>query len=290
MFRAQVSLGLVLAAAAAGVGCAADFSGESALAYAQHAVDYGPRPSGSAQNRQLQRYILSQLEDCGCEVTEDQFTAATPRGEIGMNNIIAKFPGSSGKAIAITGHYDTKLYPGRRFLGANDGASSTGLLLELADALQGQPRIDDVYLVWFDGEEAVRPEWAGTDNLYGSRHLAGLWLRDGTLGRLKALINVDMIGDRQLNIPRETNSNATVREVIWSAAADLGYSATFLPERIAIEDDHLPFLDLGAPAVDIIDFDYPYWHEDSDTMDKLSARSLEIVGRVMLESIRRLER
>src|SRR6185295_13140739 len=137
---------------------------------------------------------LANLKACGCQVAEDPFTAKTPKGDIAMKNIIAKFPGKSGKAIVITGHFDTKLFPGRKFVGANDGGSSTGLLLELARVLAHQPRNDDVYLVWFDGEEAVRTEWAGQDNLYGSRHLAELWSKNGTAAKIKGLINVDMIG------------------------------------------------------------------------------------------------
>jgi len=288
MFRAKTLLSLVcLTAPVWGV----DFSGTRALEYTRHAVDFGPRPSGSEANKKLQAYILSQIKLDGCEVIEDAFTAQTPQGEKAMKNIIAKFPGKSGRAIVISGHFDTKLFPGRKFVGANDGGSSTGLLLELAHDLARQPRIDDVYLVWLDGEEAVREQWEGTDNLYGSRHLAEKWRQDRTLTRIKALINVDMIGDKNLGIKQEPNSTATVRRLVWKAAADLGYSTFFMSESFPgpIDDDHMPFLKLGVPAIDVIDFDYPPWHEDTDTMDKLSAQSLEIVGTVMLESIHRLE-
>jgi glutaminyl-peptide cyclotransferase len=194
MFRAQALL--VFSAALAS---AAGFSGAAAMDYAQHAVSFGPRPSGSEANKRLQAYILEHSRVRGAQVTEDSFTATTPRGPVAMTNIIVKFPGTSGRAIAITGHFDTKYFPARRFVGANDGASSTAVLLELAQALAGQPRIDDVYLVFFDGEEAVG-EWTATDSVYGSRHLAERWRMDGTLRRLKALINVDMIGDKHLDI------------------------------------------------------------------------------------------
>src|SRR6185437_13735859 len=163
----------------------------------------------------------------GCELIEDAFTASTPKGQIAMKNIIAKFPGKSGRAIAITGHFDTKLFPGRKFVGANDGGSSTGLLLELAHVLAHQARTDDVYLVWFDGEEAIRENWEGDDNLYGSRHLADRWRKDGTLARMKALINVDMIGDKRLNIKKESYSSPVLNKLVWTVAADLGYQAYF---------------------------------------------------------------
>jgi len=290
MLRAQGTL-IFAAAAFATSTFAADFSGASALKFTREAVAFGPRPSGSEANRKLQAYILVQLKTCGCQVTEDPFTAKTPKGDIAMKNIVAKFPGKSGKAIVITGHFDTKLFPGRKFVGANDGGSSTGLLLELARMLARQPRTDDVYLVWFDGEEAVREEWAGEDNLYGSRHLAAKWKQEGTLARIKALINVDMIGDKKLNIQPEGHSNSALRRLVWSTAKEAGYQAYFPDEAVGpIEDDHIPFLRLGVPALDLIDFDYPPWHTDEDTIDKLSAQSLEIVGSVVAEVIRKLER
>jgi glutaminyl-peptide cyclotransferase len=280
---------LALAVSAALSATAANFSGQAALDFTRQAVAFGPRPSGSEAIHKLQAYILAQLKPDGCEIVEDSFTAKTLKGDIAMKNILCKFPGKSGKAVAITGHYDTKLFPGRRFVGANDGGSSTGFLLELARALARQPRVDDVYVVFFDGEEALG-EWTATDSVYGSKHLAELWRKDGTAPRMKALINVDMIGDKSLNIKQEPNSTPRLTRLVWSTAADLGYSAYFLDDSLAIEDDHLPFLKFGVPSLDIIDFDYPPWHEDSDTMDKLGARSFEIVGAVVMESIHRLER
>ncbi len=285
MFRAQTFLILLAVSASA-----ADFSGASALKFTRDAVAFGPRPAGSEANRKLQAYIMDQLKTDSCQVTEDAFTAKTPaNGGVAMKNIIAKFPGKSTRAIVITGHFDTKLFPGRRFVGANDGGSSTGLLLELARVLARQPRTDDVYLVWFDGEEAFG-EWTDNDSLYGSRHLAELWRKDGTLRRIKALINVDMIGDKSLDIKQETNSSPSLRRLIWTAAAELGYHAYFVDDTLATDDDHMPFVKQGVPALDLIDFDYPPWHTDDDTMDKVSARSLEIVGTVLAEVIHRLER
>lgn len=289
MFRAQRHFFLAAGALFA-LGChAADFSGPSAFKYTQAAVAFGPRPSGSAANRQLQAYIRTQLRQWKCELIEDPFIAKTPKGDVPMTNIIAKFPGRSGRAIAVTGHFDTKLFPGRKFVGANDGGSSTGLLLELARDLSGAPRVDDVYVVFFDGEEAVN-DWTETDSVYGSRHLAYKWKADGTLARIKGLINVDMIGDRNLGVLIEENSTYSLRKLVWNTAAELGYKAYFLDTGEKVEDDHMPFLKLGVPSLDIIDFDYDPWHKDSDTMDKLSPKSLEIVGTVVLESVKRLER
>jgi len=284
MFRAQA----FLIAAFAAVASSAGFSGAAALEFTKQAVAFGPRPAGSDADRKLQAYILEQVRVSGAQITEDAFTAKTLRGDIAMKNILVKFPGKSGKAIAITGHFDTKYFPGRKFVGADDGGSSTGVLIELAKILVGQPRTDDVYLVFFDGEEAFG-EWSDTDSLYGSRHLAERWRADGTLKRIKGLINVDMIGDKNLDIPQEMNSNANLRRLVWKTAADLKYQAYFVNEAINEDDDHMPFVKLGVPALDVIDVDYAPWHTDDDTMDKLSAQSLEIVGSVMFEVIHRLE-
>jgi glutaminyl-peptide cyclotransferase len=277
------------------VATAAGVSGTSALEFTRRAVAFGPRPPGSAANRALQSYILAELQKDGCGIVEDAFTAKTPQGMIAMKNILARFPGKpsgsgvSRRAIAITGHFDTKFFPGRKFVGASDGGSSTGLLLELARVLAHQPRIDDVYLAFLDGEEAFG-EWSDTDSLYGSRHLAERWGHDGTLGRLRGLINVDMIGDKNLDISQETNGNSALNKLTWNTASDLGYKAFFISQQIATEDDHIPFVRAGVPAIDLIDFDYPPWHTDNDTMDKLSAQSMEIVGTVVYEVIQRLER
>jgi Zn-dependent M28 family amino/carboxypeptidase len=267
---------------------AADFSGASAFKYTQASVAFGPRPSGSAANRQVQAYIRTQLHQWKCELIEDAFTGKTPKGDIPMTNIIAKFPGKSGHAIAVTGHFDTKLFPGRKFVGANDGGSSTGLLLELARDLSDIQHADDIYIVFFDGEEAVG-DWTATDSVYGSRHLAYKWKADGTLAKIKALINVDMIGDKSLDVLIEENSTQSLRKLIWNTASDLGYKAYFLDSGEPVDDDHMPFIKLGVPSVDIIDFNYDPWHKDSDTMDKLSPKSLEIVGAVVLASVKRID-
>ena len=285
------SLVPALAFVASSALAAADFSGASALEYTRKAVAFGPRPPGSAANRKLQAYIESQLKTLRCQLSFDAFTAQTPAGAVPMRNIIANFRGSSGRAIVITGHFDTKPMPGSVFLGANDGGSSTGFLLELARVVNSMSSLDDVTLVWFDGEEAFG-DWSATNGTFGSRHLAEKWSTDGTLARIKALINVDMIGDQDLGILQETMSSQTLRRLVWQTAADLGYGKYFLNSQLATEDDHLPFLKRGVNALDLIDFNYgpdnAYWHNEKDTLDKLSAHSLQVVGSVLTAVIRKL--
>jgi Zn-dependent M28 family amino/carboxypeptidase len=205
-----------------------------------------------------------------------------------MHNVIARFPGRSGRAVVFTGHYDTKWMPGIRFVGANDGGASAGFLLEMARSLSGRSRRDDVWLVWFDGEEAFG-QWSDTDGIYGSRHLAKLWGAERKLERIKALINVDMIGDRNLGILREVQSTPWLVQLIWQTAARLGLGRHFLDEGGPIEDDHAPFVRARVSAANLIDFDYPYWHTEDDTMDKLSAESFQAVGTVLMEVLNRLE-
>lgn len=271
---------------------AADFSGTAALEFTRKAVAFGPRPPGSAANQKLQAYIESRLKTLRCQISFDAFTAQTPVGPVAMRNIIAKFPGKSGRALAITGHFDTKSMPGRIFVGANDGGASTGFLLEMARVVNSTAFADDIYLVWFDGEEAFG-EWSDTNGIYGSRHLADKWSRDGTISRIKALINVDMIGDKDLGIMQERNSTVALRRLVWQTAASLGYGKYFLDDGFATEDDHMPFLQKGVPALDLIDFDYgpdnAYWHTEKDTVDKLSAHSFEVVGNVLMAVLRKLQ-
>ena len=268
------------------------FHGTAALADTRHAVSFGERPSGSQANLRLRDWIVAELKPTGAQVTLDQFSGRTPEGPVAMANVIAKFPGSSGKAIAVTGHFDTKKIAGVHFLGANDAGSSTGFLLEFARAMAKWKHSDDILLVFFDGEEALG-DWSAADSCYGSRHLAAKWLADGTLGHLIALINVDMIGDKDLDILNDDSSSATLRAMTWKAAANLGYGKYFHKDLGGIDDDHRPFAEVGVNVMDLIDFDYgtnqAYWHTALDTMDKLSAQSLQIVGDVVLEVVKELD-
>jgi len=276
----------------AAAGQAHEFSGARAMEYTRKAVSFGPRPPGSPALAGLRSYIEAQLKQVhGCEVTEDSFTAQTPGGPIKMANVIARFPGHSGRIVVVSGHYDTKRMPNMRFVGADDGGSSTGFLLELAETVATLPHADDIELVWFDGEEAYRKEWSDTDSVYGSRHLAQRWSADGTLGRVKALINVDMIGGKDLRILNEGNSSESLRQTIWQIAQRTGYGKYFDNAESATDDDHMPFVKLGVNAVDLIDFDTSkktYWHTAQDTLDKLAVHSFDVLGAVLTEVLKQI--
>lgn len=287
MYGAQTLLALLALAAGA------EFSGERAFRHTAELVRLGPRTPGSGAHARAVDYIRASLKKLGAEVEEDAFEAATPHGAVRMKNLIARFRGTSGKAVVFSGHYDTKVMPASGFVGANDGGASAGFLLEMARAVSLRKRVHDVWLVWFDGEEAY-VDYTPTDGLYGSRHLARRWRQDGTLKRIVALINVDMIGDRDLGILREEYSDPRLVDLIWKTAARLGLGRHFLNRRGAVLDDHYPFVELGVPAVNLIDFDYgpnnSYWHTPADTVDKLSPASFAAVGRVLLEVLAELER
>ena len=267
------------------------FRGGAALNYAKHAVSFGERPAGSPEMSRQREWILSELKLLHAQINLDNFQGQTPSGPVAMTNIIVKFPGASGKAIAVTGHYDTLRKPMVHFVGANDGGSSTGFLLEFARWVSKWKHRDDIYLVFFDGEEAV-VNWTPTDSLYGSRHLAAQWLADGTLKRLKALINIDMIGDKDLDMVYDLNSSAALRARVKAIAGKLGYSGDFAGES-GIDDDHKPFADLGVEVLDLIDLDYGpqngYWHTANDTVDKLSARSFQAVGDITVALVKELD-
>ncbi len=262
---------------------------QRAMKYVREVVAFGARPIGSTAHKKLEDYILAQLK--GDQVESDTFEAKTPAGTFPMRNIIAKYPGTKDGIIVVGSHYDT-LYGRNHFVGANDGGATTGLLLELANHLRGK-KLDgySVWLVWFDGEEAVQ-HWSDTDSVYGSKHLAVKWESDGTLKKIKAFLLADMIGDADLDILRDDNSAPWLEDLVLQAASNLGYQSHFFQYETAVEDDHLPFARKGVPVADIIDLDYGYnnslHHTDQDTLDKLSPKSLQISGDVVLESIRLL--
>ena len=263
-----------------------------AFQYTREVTAFGPRYMGSENHKKLERYILDHLK--GDQVEDDAFTADTVEGKFPVRNLIAKFPGKKDGIIVILGHYDTN-YPLRNtgYVGANDGGSSTAILLEYANQLRGTKRDGySVWLVWTDGEEAVKT-WSDTDSLYGTRHLAEKWEKDGTLKKIKALMVMDMIGDADLDINRTTNGTAWLLDLIYAAAERGGYQSHFYATEGAIEDDHLPFVKRGVPSADVIDLDYGYnnvfHHSPQDTMDKLSPKSLEIVGNTILETIHMLD-
>ncbi len=262
------------------------FDGAAALRHVERLVTIGPRPAGSPGAVRARTYIVDELRRAGVSVRLDSFDAATPHGRLPMANVIATIPGRRKDVILIGGHYDTKWFRDIAFVGANDGGSSAALLIELARRLHARPREYTYWVVWFDGEEA-RESWTATDSLYGSRRMAG------ELGKSRqlpsAVIVADMIGDRNLGIQREAGSTSWMNDVIWASAGRLGYSEHFLPDSLVVEDDHAPFLRQGIPGALLIDFDFPPWHTAADTLDKVSAQSLEIVGKVLLDALPGIE-
>jgi hypothetical protein len=294
----RLVVGAVLAASAAAGATAQEAPGETsfdaarAFADARTMVELGPRPLGSEALERNRAFIEAELRASGLEPWRDEFDADTPIGVVPMANIVATVPAASGtsegRRIVLASHFDTKLFEGIEFVGANDGASSTAVLLELGRVLAAEPLEIPVDLVFFDGEEAV-VSWTDTDSIYGSRNLVDRWFLEDRLDDIGAVVLLDMVGDADLQIQREINSSNWLTEVIWQAAADLGLESHFPDTYHAIMDDHLPFIDAGVDAIDLIDFSYGpgnrYWHSPFDTFDKLSADSLEIVGRVVLQAL-----
>ncbi len=268
-------------------------SGERALEYVRAQVAFGPRPPGSEALQRCRAYLEEQLRAFGYQVEEDGFEAQTPYGIKKMVNLIGRRGNADKGAIALASHYDTKYMEGKRFVGANDGGSSTGLLLELARVLADKKDGLDYWFVFLDGEEAF-VEWSMFDSTYGSRHLARRWKQEGVASRIRALILLDMIGDRDLDLAKERNSTRWLSDMIWEAAGRAGLQGIFSRYETVIEDDHIPFIDVGIPAVDLIDLDYgpgnSYWHTEADTLDKISAESMEKVGRLVLEVLPMLQR
>ena len=287
--RGRLTAALLLGALSLGAAPARPappFDGAAALRHVERVVALGPRPAGSPASARTRAYILGELRANSITARVEPFEADTPHGRLKMANVVAVLPGRRSDVILIGGHYDTKWFPDIPFVGANDGGSSTALLIELARALAARPREFAYWIVWFDGEEA-RESWTATDSLYGSRWMAAELARRGTLPR--AVLIADMIGDRDLGILREAFSTDWLTDILWTAAARRGFGTYFLPDTRAVEDDHAPFLRAGVPSALLIDFDYPPWHTAADTLDKVSARSLEVVGSVLLEALPALE-
>jgi Zn-dependent M28 family amino/carboxypeptidase len=258
------------------------FDSGRAYEHLRRQVGFGPRPSGSAALAQTRQYILNELKAAGIQAREDAWDATTPLGPVRMVNVIATIPGRRTDRIALATHYDTKLEREFRFVGASDSASSTAAVLELGRILKTRSNEFTVELLFFDGEEAVIDWYQNNDNTYGSRHYVETAQKASALSGLKALVLLDMIGDRNLTIRRDSNSTPWLTDIIWAAAGRLGYRTYFLSEQTTILDDHLPFMKAGIPSVDIIDLDYAAWHTAQDDLDHVSARSLQVVGDVVL--------
>jgi glutaminyl-peptide cyclotransferase len=265
------------------------FDGAKAYDHVAKIVAIGPRPPDSDGIHREQEYIHAQLKDFGCTVEDDDFHSSTPIGSVAMKNIVVKIPGNMPDIILLLTHYDTLKKDG--FVGAVDGGSSTGLMLEMARLLCAKEQKLGVWIAFLDGEEAFVDWEKDNDNTYGSRQLAARMALADEIKHVKAVILADMIGPKNLRIMREPNSTGWLVDMVWSNAAKFGYQDAFVPmETTQISDDHLPFKQRKVPVVDIIDLaDYPYWHTNDDTIDKVSAKSLGIVGHVILATVDNLQ-
>jgi glutaminyl-peptide cyclotransferase len=262
-------------------------------------IEFGPRPPGSEELAKTRAYIVAELSSYGLKVSLDEFVADTPEGDKQMANIVGEVAGEGKKLILITSHYDTKLYKDMRFVGANDPGSSVGTLLEIGrvlGSLKEKPKAT-YRLVFFDGEEAFCENWddCGTkekpDNTYGSRHYVELLRSRNELADTHAMILLDMIGYRNLELGRDPMSTKWLQDLIWETGRDLGYKKAFVDREEGVGgDDHEPFLKAGVAAVDLIQLNgYPYWHRADDTIDKISAQSMKTVGDTVLASLSKIE-
>lgn len=282
-----------------------DFDGDRALNHVRKQVEFGPRPAGSAELAKARGYIVDQLNSYGLKVSTDEFNATTPLGERKLVNVTAELPGESGDVIIISSHYDTKYFTEFKFVGANDGGASTGALLELARVMagKGKPRVT-YWFVFFDGEEAFCKEWDDChnpnpadpknplpDNLYGSRRYVARLIEKNELKRVRAMILFDMMGYKNLRLGRDELSTRWLQDVVWQAGKQLGYEKQFVDTVEGVgDDDHSPFLKAGIDSLDLIQLStYEYWHTKEDTLDKVSAKSLKIVGDTMILSLPKIE-
>ncbi len=255
-----------------------EVSGDRAFGQVKYLVDLGPRPVGSAALEKSRAYIEKELRANGWEVTRQTFTNSTPRGAMTFVNLIARFGKKSSPSFLLCSHYDTKIFETFTFVGANDGGSSTGLLLEMGRVLALHPALAaKVELVFFDGEEAVE-EFSETDGIYGSRYFAKSLGESNT--KFRGGILFDMVGDRDLKITLPLDSPREMAQHIFAAADALKVRNHFTYFTGDVTDDHSPLNAAGVPTIDLIDFDYPPWHTAEDKIDKVSADSLQIVGKV----------
>ncbi|HEX5834295.1 MAG TPA: M28 family peptidase [Pyrinomonadaceae bacterium] len=271
------------------------FNGERALDHARKQVEIGPRPPSSPEAEKTRQYIVNQLESFGLNVSLDEFQVVTPQGEKKMANIVGEIAGKTKNIVLLTSHYDTKYYKDMRFVGANDPAASVGTLLEIGRVLgsmKDKPKVT-YRLVFFDGEEAFCEGWddCGTpdepDNTYGSRRYVELLRERKELQNTRAMILLDLMGYKHLELGRDTLSTKWLQDLIWQTGRELGHQKIFVdrPEGVG-GDDHEPFLRAGVDAVDLIQLSgYPYWHQADDTIDKISAQSMKIVGDTVLASL-----
>ena len=283
-----------------------DFDGARAYEHVRKQVEFGPRPPGSPELEKTRGYIIDQLKSYGLKITTDEFQATTPVGERKMVNVTAELPGESRDVIIISSHYDSKYVKEFKFVGANDPGTSAGELLELARVMAAKkekPKLT-YWFVFFDGEEAFCFNWDEChnpnpadpknplpDNLYGSRRYVAQLIAANEMKRVRAMILFDLMGYKDLRLGRDELSTVWLLDTVWQTGKQIGYGAQFVDTREGVgDDDHAPFLHAGIDALDIIQLSsYPYWHTKDDTLDKVSAKSLKIVGDTVLASLPKIE-
>lgn len=265
------------------------FDGKRAYALVAKQVSFGPRPSGSPAIVKLQNFLEGELKSHGCGVEIDNFSADTPAGRLPMKNLLVKIPGEKPGVILLGTHYDTKRL--QNFVGADDAGSSTAVMLELARLLCKQRGRYAVWIAFFDGEEAVNLEWQDPDNRYGSRQMAAKLTASGDLPKIRVFLLADIVGGRNFHAKKESYSTKWLESLVWKTADGLGYQEMFLNQETPVEDDHLSFLSRNVPSADVIDLENSagYWHTPQDTLDKISTRTLAVVGHVFLESVKQLQ-
>jgi glutaminyl-peptide cyclotransferase len=293
--RPQAAISTGTRGAAPAIPIAAAFNGERALDHVRKQIEFGPRPPDTPQLLKTRAYISSELKSYGLTVSFDEFNAATPQGEKKMVNVVAEIPGDSKTLILIASHYDTKFYQDMHFVGANDPAASVATLLEIGRVLgsnKERPKVT-YRLVFFDGEEAFCEGWdecgkdGRPDNTYGSRHYVSLLRERNELENARALILLDMMGYKNLELGRDPSSTRWLQDIIWETGRELGHTQIFVEREEGVGgDDHEPFLSAGVDSVDLIQLSsYPHWHKADDTIDKVSPQSMKIVGETVLASL-----
>jgi Zn-dependent M28 family amino/carboxypeptidase len=271
------------------------FDGQKAFAEVEALVQFSPRDAGTSEGWKAAKHIFQRLETFGVEAEMDTFVDMTPDGEKTMINVIGMIPGEKKEWIILGSHFDTM--PGiDNFQGANDSGSSTGVLLEMARMIQSSGVVPDIGIIFafFDGEEGIAGYVKG-DGLHGSRYMARKLVETGDHKKIKAMILLDMVGDNDLKFTIPYNSTRSLVQETLNAAHQLGYRDHFTLSRSIITDDHVPFLEIGIPAIDLIDFKYgsepglnDHWHTESDNLQNISAESLEITGNVTLQILNRI--
>jgi hypothetical protein len=283
-----------------------DFDGDRAFELVRKQVEFGPRPAGSAELDQTRNYMIDQLRSYGLKVMTDEFRATTPIGERKMVNVTAELQGESNEVVIISSHYDTKYFKDIKFVGANDGGSSTGAVMEIARVMAAsrqKPKLT-YWFVFFDGEEAFCFDWDEChnpnpadpktplpDHTYGSRRYVAQLIQKNELSRVRAMILLDMIGYKNLRLGRADLGTTWLIDTVWQTGKQLGYGNVFIDSIEGVgDDDHGPFLQAGVEAIDIIQLStYQYWHTKEDTLDKISAKSLKTVGDAVLVSLPKIE-